>query len=112
MKVYILGPMRDYKWFNFPAFDSAADRLRERGYTPISPADIDRSMGFNPFALPEDWDWHTIPDSLNLKEIIARDLAALGDCRAYVALPGWEHSVGACAELAVAKWHGLTQLVV
>jgi len=40
--VFIAGPMRGYKDYNFPAFDRAERILRNMGYHPVSPAVMDR----------------------------------------------------------------------
>ena len=109
-RCYIAGPMRNIKLFNFPAFDVAADMLRRDGYEPVSPADIDRRAGFDPTTLPPDWDWSKIPDSLNMREIMDRDIEALKTCQCYWLLPGWENSTGAKAEVALAKLLGLERL--
>lgn len=111
MKVYILGAMRGVKFYAFPAFDAATDKLSALGYVPISPADIDRACGFDPINLPEEFDWNMIPESLDLKEIMRRDLMAIvNDADGYHCLPGWEQSKGACAELAVCKWKGIPEI--
>lgn len=108
MRVYIAGPMRQYKLFNFPMFDLYADQLEKWGHTPVSPADIDRLNGFNPESLPEDYDWNQIPEGAGTRtEIIARDIEALQTCEAICLLPGWKDSVGANAEVAMARWMGL-----
>ena len=46
--VYIAGPMRGYPRFNFDAFDAAQSHLESLGYRVISPAALDREVGFNP----------------------------------------------------------------
>lgn len=51
MKVYLAGGMRGYPSFNFPSFDAAAAELRKRFITVISPAEIDRELGFDPTGL-------------------------------------------------------------
>ena len=110
MRVYILGPMRGIPLYNFPAFDIAADQLRLLGHVPVSPTDLDRAVGFNPYALPESWDWTTIPQPLTLKGIVAQDIAALLSCQGYLRLPNWEASIGARAEYGVAVWLGLKEV--
>lgn len=107
MRTYIAGKMRGLPLYNFPAFDKAKEHLASLGYTPISPADIDRQMGFDPSTLPADHDWSTIPEALDLKAVVRRDIEAILTCKAIYMLPGWEMSKGARAELAVAQWLGL-----
>jgi hypothetical protein len=107
LAVYIAGPMRGIRSYNFPMFDLAKVKVRESGGRPVSPADIDREAGFDPADLPADWDFDSLPESLNLQTLVRRDLSALQECDAIVLLPGWRKSRGASAELAVAKWLGL-----
>lgn len=107
MRTYLAGPMRRIKWFNFPAFDAAAAELRSHGIEVVSPADLDRKAGFDPRSLPDDWDWGTLPEDFALRHAAERDLNALLKCDSIHLLPGWQESVGATAELAVAKWVGL-----
>lgn len=109
--VYILGPMRGIRWFNFQAFDDMRDRLQiEHRHIAISPADIDRESGFDAYDLPQDYDWNKIPDRLDIKQIIKRDLEAIQRCTAYVCLDRWEKSTGAMAEKSVCDWLGLKDL--
>lgn len=95
---YIAGPMRGYPLYNFPAFDEAAESLREAGWKVVSPADLDRDNGFD----PEIGEGPVPP----LDDCIKRDLKAVLECDAIVLLPGWEKSTGAKAEYEVAKWAG------
>lgn len=106
MKVYVAGPMRGRPFFNFPAFDAARDGLIAQGHEVVSPADLDRQIGFDPYTLDPDWDWNTLPAHFNLADAIARDLAAIQAVDAYWALPGWENSLGASAEIGVLRWRG------
>lgn len=105
MRTYLAGPMRGYHLLNFPAFDSAAADLRRHGLTVVSPAELDRAAGFDPAHLPKDWDWTALPFPLRLA--VERDLAAILKCDAIHLLPGWQESIGARAEKAVAEWLGL-----
>ena len=105
--VYIAGPMRGHKWYNFAAFDAARDLLLSKGYNAVSPADMERENGFDPTKLPEDTDWTTMDSGTDLACVIKRDIEALLDCEAIYLLPGWKESKGAASEAAVACWAGL-----
>ncbi len=97
--VYLAGPMRGIERYNFPAFDAAADELEKQGYTVLSPADMDRDIGFDEtkdVATPE-----------FLTDAMRRDLEAVLRADAIFMLPGWEKSTGATAEMHVAKWRGI-----
>jgi len=105
--VYIAGPMRGIKYYNFPAFDSARDRLRSLGYDVCSPADLDRQDGYDALQDTERIEWNSCPPELgSLDEVLRRDLRCLLDCDQIYMLPGWQDSKGACAERAVALWAG------
>lgn len=100
-RVYVSGPMRGYNEFNFPMFDYARILGEKLGYEVISPADMDRAEGFDPSK--------TNVNSFFMQHAVKRDLEAIqsldpsaGD---FVAgLPGYQYSVGAAAEIAVAQW--------
>lgn len=102
---YIAGPMRGIAYFNFPAFDAATIEVEALGYTPISPADLDRDAGFDFSKLPADTDLESI--GFSLLDAIDRDVDALKECDAIYMLQGWEKSKGARAEFALAEWMGL-----
>lgn len=104
-RIYLAGPMRGIKHYNFPAFDAARDRINAEGiFEALSPADLDRAIGFDPFALPPDFDWNTIPPGFDLDSCIERDTQAIRQCNAIYMLRGWENSTGATAEHHLAKW--------
>jgi len=112
-KIYILGKMTGIPFFNFPAFDAAATRLMVAGHKPLSPADIDREAGFDAMSLPVDWDWDVLPDCLNLRDVVRRDvLAIIDEADGYYCLPGWEASKGARAEAALCEWLGLEKITI
>lgn len=94
--IYIAGPMRGFPRFNFDAFDQAERALSEMGMVPISPAAMDREIGFNP-----DTDE---PDRAFLEAAMRRDIDAIMRADAVVMLPGWEKSTGAFAERHLARW--------
>jgi hypothetical protein len=100
--VYISGPMRGYTDDNWPAFDEAAEYLRARGLLPVSPADMERAIGRRPGCLDG-------ASNEEIRETVRRDIAAVESLRTeygdfVLALPGWKHSVGATAEIAVARF--------
>lgn len=104
MRTYLAGPMTRHKFFNFPAFDEAAARGRAMGLEIISPAEIDREFGVDETAFPEDHDWMSAGPNFNLDDTIRRDIDAIMTCEAIAMLPGWEKSLGAQAEIALARW--------
>lgn len=115
-KVYIAGPMTGYPYFNFSLFDEMRDDLTQLGHKPISPADLDRAYGFDPYQYPELADpsnnggkW-LAEAKFSLPEAIRRDVDAILQCDWMVMLPGWENSRGAQSEKAVAEWAGLVIL--
>jgi len=108
VKIYIAGPMRGKKWFNFPDFDWAKECLTRAGWKVISPADLDREIGFDVNSLPPDTDWSDVTKlGFDLKAAVQRDVAAILDCDAIFMLHGWSESRGAKAEKAIAEWLGL-----
>ena len=98
MRVYIAGPMRNHPKLNFPAFDAMEQRLLNLGYEVISPAQMDRDVGFD---CP---DTHILTRE-ELKDIIARDIKAVLECDAICLLKGWETSLGANGELGISNWY-------
>jgi hypothetical protein len=99
--------MRGYKHYNFPAFDAAAERLRRLGFDPVSPADADRALGFDPMVLPEDHDWNQLPEGWDIWEVAKRCCDAVIGCDGMLLLMGAEYSRGANLEMAVAEYIGL-----
>lgn len=92
--------MRSIPEWNFPAFDEARDRWLACGWEVVSPADLDRDIGFNEEVreLPHDF----------IRGAMKRDLHAIADvCTAIALLPGWESSKGTAVELALARVLGL-----
>ena len=88
---YLAGPMRNLPRYNFDAFDAAAYALRQDGWTVQSPAEHDRSMGFNPDGSLEGFD---------LSAAMAWDLQQVLDTDCIIILPGWESSTGCHYELS------------
>ena len=105
MRLYICGPMRGIPFYNAPAFDAAAERLRADGDDPVSPADIDRAAGL----VFDDYPTGTelLPPAFDLRTLIRRDLDAIDTCDGLVRLPGWENSRGSAVEIAYAEFLGM-----
>lgn len=104
MNIYLAGKMRGVPFCNFPLFDEAAECWKKAGHHPISPANLDRLMGFN--ATPEG-----AFVSEGATERVIHTLFSLMACvcgaEAIALLPGWEDSVGASMELAAAQFLSL-----
>ena len=98
MKVYIAGPMTGKPLWNFPAFDRMRDWLTLQGHKPISPADMDREVGFSE-------ERQTLA-GFDMQAARDRDIAAIKECDAVMMLDGWQNSVGATAEYCLARWFG------
>ncbi len=86
MIIYVAGPMRGYPNNNFKAFDKAKEKLMHF-YEVITPADSARQ---HPDAKEHEW--------------IRRDIEMVLKCDAIYMLNGWERSMGARAEHAIAVW--------
>ena len=82
MRGYIAGPMRGHERWNFPAFDECRDRGKALGHDMVSPADMDRALGFDEFD-------PILPAWFDYREALRRDLIELLICDAIVMLPGW-----------------------
>jgi len=96
-KLYLAGPMRGIKDFNFPAFHAATKQLRAKGYDVWSPAERDIADGFDP----------TKDSARPMKFYMSHDLAAVCECDGVIVLDGWEKSQGACLEVHVARAVGI-----
>lgn len=107
MFVYLSGPMRGYKKFNFPLFDAVTAKLEKVGMRVANPAahdrqaypDIERWEGF------ESGDTTKCPKFI-LPDSLRWDFSQILQCNAIVLLPGWENSSGAKAERFVAECVG------
>ena len=86
---YISGPMTGIEDFNIPAFDLAAERVRNLGHIVFNPAE-----NFGRDVTLDKWRYMEV------------DLAAVRACDGVVLLPGWDRSQGALEEVREAKRHG------
>lgn len=100
MKIYLAGPMRGIKDYNFPAFDFAAAELRAAGHTVFSPADNDRETDNQGAAF-------------DIRRALRDDTRWIcNHAEAVAVLPGWENSKGALMEVALAKALDLTVIIL
>ena len=99
--IYVAGPMRGYRMWNFPAFDEASALIRSLGYEVVSPAEMDRMLWF------DETDPETTFSEKNWMMAMRRDYAAIVCCDALALLPGWERSKGARLERAFAEQIGI-----
>lgn len=97
--VYLAGPMAGIERWNFPAFDAAAERVREAGHVVVSPAEICRGEGFD-----ESKD-HTV-SLQQYREFLKADFRWLLACDTVMLLNGWQQSGGARKEALLAIWIG------
>jgi hypothetical protein len=88
--------MSGYPLYNFPVFDECRDGLMSKGFGVISPADMDRAVGFDPATGGA--------DKTFLDAAMKRDVEAIMQVDFMVMLPGWRDSTGATAEYHLAKW--------
>lgn len=90
MPLYISGPMSGMPELNYPAFNAAAEHLRERGYAVVNPAEVQSTK---PEMAWGDW--------------MRADIAALLNCDTIYLLKGWEQSKGASLEYYIAESLGM-----
>jgi len=104
-KIYVAGPMRGIKDFNFPAFFDAQERLEDDGWIVFNPAARDEKLygtdvGKSETGKLED----TAKTGFSLREALADDTSFIAlEADAIYMLPGWEKSKGATAERALAE---------
>jgi hypothetical protein len=116
MKIYIAGPMRSIREFNFPAFNAAAAELRAKGHFVFNPAERDNERHGTDISKGNATGDETIAaqqHGFDLRVALAEDLEFI--CRhadAVALLPGWEKSKGANAERAAAVALGLELIVL
>jgi Domain of unknown function (DUF4406) len=105
MKLYLAGPMRGYKDFNFPTFKRAAAILRMKGHVVFSPAENDEEKHGEDISRSITGDERDASaKGFSLRDALYDDLTYI--CReadGIALLPGWEQSSGALAEWATAK---------
>jgi hypothetical protein len=88
--------MTGYVDHNFPNFDRVRDVLLEWGDRVYSPADIARRLRRE-----------SITGEPKIEDCARADIAAIFQCDTMFMLKGWERSIGARAEHALAVWLSL-----
>lgn len=102
--LYVAGPMTGIEEFNYPAFRTASAALEHAGYTakcPTSLGGVPDTTGLTGNETPEQIGF----DPRNAFSIYTRVITREAD--AVAALPGWENSRGATAEVGLAVAIGL-----
>ena len=117
---YLAGPMRSVPGFNYPAFHAAAKQLRKAGWAVFNPAEMDIALddGGPDLTMSIEEQGVRAGDYSHARRCAHRDTVLIiqklraerGD--AIVTLEGWQRSVGARAEVAVAEWVGLPHYYV
>lgn len=102
--LYVAGPMRGIRHYNFPAFLYAGERLREAGFDVINPAERDLEKGFDPIAR-QMTGWEDLSaEGFDLRKALSWDLQQIAErCDGIALLDGWARSKGARAEVALAE---------
>lgn len=114
MRVYIAGPMRGYKEFNFPMFDAVAKYCRDAlGWATVNPADHDRDVALAQCGVSNiatvagylDGDLAVYEHTLGaVYDLLTWDVAMIAEhCQGIVMLPKWEQSTGSRIERFVAE---------
>jgi hypothetical protein len=101
--LYVAGPMTGYPQFNFPAFDAAALDLRERGFTIISPAELDDPATRKTALASLDGSPSSgVSNGETWGDFLARDVKLIADGVDGIAvISGWQNSRGARLETFV-----------
>ena len=109
LRIYLAGPMRGIPFFNFPAFDDAARKLRDLGHHVFNPAEHDREQHGDKVNDSPTGNLDDIKASgFSLRAALEADLTWIArHAEAIVVLPGWENSKGANAEVALGKALGI-----
>lgn len=109
MRIYLAGPMRGIKDFNFPAFHEAAASLRAQGHEVFNPAERDEQEHGVEVGKSETGDLaEAATKGFNHRAAMAADTKWIAlHAEGIAMLPGWEKSRGASAEKALADCLGL-----
>jgi hypothetical protein len=99
VKLYVSGPMRGHRAYNFPEFDEACHTLRKMRHVPIGPQEVDRLLGFNEYRTEESQITYDM-----IRNFLLRDMMLIiTEAEGIVVLPEWYKSTGALAEIALGQ---------
>lgn len=110
MKLYLAGPMRGYKDFNFPAFHAKAAELRAEGYEVFSPAERDEKKYGTEVSKSETGSLTDVAATVgfSLREALGADCKWIcEEADGIYLMKGWRASKGANAERALCVALGL-----
>jgi hypothetical protein len=107
MRVYLAGPMRGLPNWNSQAFLQAEERWQAAGWEVVSPYRQEVLLGNDSQMLPEKELNRLARDPAWLRKVIKEDVSWICQCDALALLSGWEMSMGATVELALAQFLGL-----
>lgn len=112
MRVYLAGPMSGIPAFNIPAFDAAAEVLRELHHDVVSPAELDGPTTRAQLLSSLQGDHDDLPQDESWSFYLSRDFRIISDqgIEAIVSLAGWERSRGARCEVALGEVLGIPRL--
>lgn len=105
-KLYVAGPMRGYRNFNYAAFNRATKALRNKGYEVLSPVELEADIPKSDPVFGSTNQGDPMPH-----EFARRDFRAITEADGIVLLPGWQYSSGVRQEVAVARACGLQAYV-
>jgi len=101
-KYYLAGPMSGIPKFNIPAFEEAANRLRDMGLIIVSPAELDSKEVYDAAIVSETGDKQEVVHIESWGDMLARDVKIIADeLEGIILLPGWDASQGARLECFV-----------
>lgn len=115
MKVYIAGPMSGIPQFNIPKFFRVASILKENGFYPVNPAELDGDSGLLVASLKNLTGDPTKTEGFSngfdetvWAQVLGRDVElVLSKVEGIVLLEGWQKSKGARIEAFCALTQGL-----
>jgi hypothetical protein len=108
--VYIAGPMRRVKNLNREAFESMASAYRRQGWNVITPHDEDFQRDGKHWTQAETEEAYQRGETPWIRTDVEIIMALQPGRDAVHALPNWEDSLGASAEVLLAHWRGVAIL--
>lgn len=101
-QIYIAGPMTGLPDFNFEAFNKAAKKFRTKGYKVWNPAEKDEERTLDRKARETGDTLEAVVQGFDFREAYLWDLDKIVNGDGVYFLKGWEASLGARGEHAVA----------